>query len=70
VETASVRRHKPTEIRRVEPSAEVVEAGFGVAFFAGEFVALWAGVDDGCAFDTVGVEVGEDLGKEANSPIS
>ena len=31
-----VRRHEPTERGAVVPSAEVIEAGFGVAFFAGE----------------------------------
>jgi hypothetical protein len=31
----------------VEAGAEVVEAGFGIAFFAGELVAVVAAVDVG-----------------------
>ena len=38
-----VRRHKPTILRRIVPRAEVIQAGFGVAFFAGEFVGITAG---------------------------
>jgi hypothetical protein len=33
-----VRTHEPTERGAVVPSAKVIEAGFAVPFFAGEFV--------------------------------
>jgi hypothetical protein len=49
-------RHEAAEGGGVVAGAEVVEAGFGVAFFGGEFVVLGAGVGDG-AFATEGIEV-------------
>lgn len=38
--------HEPAEPIRVVPCAEVVQAGFGVAFFAGKFVVVRVAVDD------------------------
>jgi len=58
IREGSVRRREPAKARPEVPSAEVVEVRFGVAFFAGEFVVLGAGVEDGTTFAAVGVEVG------------
>src|ERR1041385_4804830 len=33
-----IRGHEPTHARRIVPRAEVIQAGFGIPFFAGEFV--------------------------------
>jgi hypothetical protein len=39
--------HEAAPLGGVEAGAEVVEAGFGIAFFAGELVAVVAAVDVG-----------------------
>jgi hypothetical protein len=54
---APVGRHEPAHRGWVVPRIEVIIAGFGIAFFAGQFVILRAVVGDG-AFAAEGVEVG------------
>ncbi len=44
MEGTVVRRHEAAKGRGVEARAEVVEVGFGVAFFAGEFVGVDAAI--------------------------
>src|SRR5260370_18605789 len=49
-----VRRHKPTVLRGIVPRAEIVQAGFAVAFLAGEFVILRTSIDERGDFGAVG----------------
>ena len=42
-----IRRHEPTHARRIVPSPKIIEAGFAIAFFAGEFVGQRRGL--GCS---------------------
>jgi hypothetical protein len=53
-----VRGHEAAEPGGIVAGTEVVEAGFGVAFFAGEFIVLGAGIDDGGTLATKGTEIG------------
>jgi hypothetical protein len=50
-------RHEPPHVGGVVAGAEEVEAGFGVAFFAGEFVVLGAGVGSDHGFGSEGVVI-------------
>ena|SRR5437667_453874 len=51
-------RHEPTHRTAEVPSTKVIKAGLGVAFFAGEFAVLGAGVGGEDSFATEGIEIG------------
>jgi hypothetical protein len=59
--TVRIGGHETAQVGGVEAGAEVVVAGFGVAFFGGEF-AIVVGLRLGGAFAAEGVVIGEIAG--------